>query len=208
MAAPEDWPPYHIGSRDHMHAIGVLIAAWNMVEGSYQAFIQLVFPHNLKAAISTYELMNNDSRIKLIRSELFGTLNQKENELLEYFFKSANICMANRNVIAHSHYSNQAPGDHLLLSKGRSKDQQSVNIFTFSITGIREMADATYLTAFFGMNLWSAINIRISNEYWASVGVPPKFSFPLPEKPPLPRSWDQIREAPKPPQPPPQSSEV
>ncbi len=205
--ASEDWPTYHIGSRDQMHAIGVLIVAWNMIESAYQCFIQLIFPHHMKAGIGVYELLNNDGRVKLIRSEVPGLISDMEKDLLEYFFKSAFICKDNRNAIAHSHYGNQA-GDLLLLTKGRSKDQQSTNRFTFTVTGLREMADSSYATAFFGYQLFSSIQVRVSNEAWARQGVAPKVFVPLPEKPPLPRSWDQIRDIPKPPPPPPPSSQA
>ncbi len=185
-----------------MHVIGVLIAAWNSIEADYQAFIQLIFPFHMKAGIETFELLGNDERIKLIRAELPEKLLEDEVSLLEYFFTSANICKENRNVIAHAHYGNQPSGEDILLSRSRGQ----LRVFTFSISAVREMADSTHATAKFGLDIWSAINLRLSNKALAQRGIAPTFFQPLPEKPPRPRKWDQIREAPKPPRPPPGSS--
>jgi hypothetical protein len=184
----------------------VLIAAWNMVETAYKTFIELIFPNHLTAGLHVYELLGNDERVKLIRGELSETLNKQENDLLEHFFKAANICKAYRNVIAHSNYSPRAYGERIILRKGMSKDRNSVNLFYFSVTGVREMADATYCTAKFGLDLRTSVLLRTSNESLVRRGMQPNFSLALPEKPPLPRSWDQIREAPKPPPNQPQSS--
>jgi hypothetical protein len=94
MTDSDEWPAYQIDSHDHMHAIGVLIAAWNMVETAYKTFIELIFPNHLKAGLHVYELLGNDERVKLIRGELSETLNKQENDLSEHFFKAANICKA------------------------------------------------------------------------------------------------------------------
>lgn len=199
------WPPYNIGSADHLHAVGTVIAAWNLIERDYQAFIQLVFPSHMKAGIRTFDLLNNDGRIALIRDELPAFLNEKERDLLDHFLKAAYICKENRNVLAHSGYGISSDAERIILSKGRSKNAQSGSQMTLSVKAIREMADATFWTANFGLGLWSAVQVRISNESWAAQGVVPRFSQPLPEKPPLPRKWDQIRDAdraPAPPQPP------
>jgi hypothetical protein len=105
MEEPPEWPAYNIGSREHMHAIGILIAAWNSVEDAYQCFTQLVFPNHMKAGIQVFELMRNDERVKLIRSELPSIILKVEYDLVDYFLKCANICKQNRNSIAPTrHY--------------------------------------------------------------------------------------------------------
>jgi hypothetical protein len=206
MNESSEWPLYHIGSRDHLHAIGVVIASWNIVETAYQTFIQLIFANNVTAGIHAFELLGNDERVKLIRAQLPSIATEHEIDLLDHFIKSTNICKEYRNVLAHAGYANQPADELILMTKGLSKDRQSTNLIRFSVGGIREMADATYATAGFGLNLWTAMNLRLSNEAWISRGTPPRFLPSLPEKPPLPRNWVQIREAPKPDPPPPESS--
>jgi hypothetical protein len=68
-----EWPPYDdLGSRDHLHAIGVIAAAWNFMESVYQAFTQLIFPFHIRPSIRVFELLGNDSRWQLIQDELGG----------------------------------------------------------------------------------------------------------------------------------------
>jgi hypothetical protein len=100
--SPEEWPSYHIGTRDHLHAIGVLIAAWNEVENCYQAFIQQIFPSNIKSAVRTFQILNNDQRVKLIKDELITVLPEKEADCVEHFLTMANICYQNRNMFSHA----------------------------------------------------------------------------------------------------------
>jgi hypothetical protein len=206
MAENSKWPLYDLGSHDHLHAIGVMIAAWNQVETVYQTFIQLIFPDHMAAGIHVYELLGNDERAKLIRAHLPSIATNEEFGLVDHFLTYANICRVYRNILAHSGYANQPPDDLIRLTRGSSKDRKTLTSVQFSVAGIREMADTTYIAAQFGFAVWSAIQLRLSNESWAAKGVVPQFSLSLPEKPPLPRSWDQIRANPKPAQPPPQSS--
>ena len=197
----------NIGSHDHLHAVGVMIAAWNMVETAFQAFIQLVFPYHMKAGIHTFELLGNDERVKLIRSQLADIATKEEQDLLEYFIKSADICKVNRNILAHASYPNQPPGDRIMITKGTSKDRSTINTITLDVSAVREMADATYSIAAFGFDLWSTINLRLSNAYWIARGVTPKFFPSLPGKPSLPRKWEQVRDGLKPDLPQPRSSQ-
>ena len=118
-SSPEEWPSYHIRTRDHLHAIGVLIAAWNEVEKCYQAFIQQIFPSNIK---STFQLLNNDQRIKLIIDELITILPENEAYRVEHFLKMANICYKNRNVFANATSHSAAENDKLRISKGTGKN--------------------------------------------------------------------------------------
>jgi hypothetical protein len=206
---PEEWPSYHIGTRDHLHAIGVLIATWNLVENCYQAFIQLIFQSNIKSAVRTFQILNNDQRIKLIRDELITTLPENEADRVEHFLTMANICYKNRNVFAHATSHSIAENDKLRISKGAGKGRDNIGAqYLFSLDYLKEMADSTHETFMFGINVWSAIQFRQTiDSYLAQGRPPPPFLLlhvpSLPEKPSLPRSWDQIREIPTPPQPPP-----
>jgi hypothetical protein len=49
MPNADNWPNYSLGPKEHLHAMGVLIAAWTHVETAYQALLQLVFPQHIKA---------------------------------------------------------------------------------------------------------------------------------------------------------------
>lgn len=205
MAGSDHWPSYNIGTGDHLHAIGVLISAWNEVEVCFQAFIQQIFPNHLKAGIRTFELLGYDQRLKLIRSDLFPQLTDEETDRVEHFFKCSNICKENRNIIAHAqHHATSEEGKLRLTTQSANSSAQ----FLVSLDGLREMADSAQETFTFGLSVWSVIQLRLSNDAWVKQGVPPRFFQPLPQKPALPRSWDQIREAPKPRPIPPGSSQA
>ena len=188
---PDEWPHYSLGSREHLHAVGVLVAAWNMVESTLQAFIQSVFPQ-AAASITVFEILGNDGRIKLIRNELRKTLHEDEYSLLNHFLVSVDICKENRNVIVHASYSPQQSSELMQLTKGRTPDHSAVKLIPLSIPAIREIADATFNTATFGFNLWASIQLRRSQPLIGGAA----FSLPLPKKPVLPRKWDRILAAP------------
>jgi hypothetical protein len=196
MPNADNWPNYSVGPKEHLHAMGVLIAAWTHVETAYQALLQLVFPQHNKAGIHAFELLSLDGWYKLIRAHFPDFATAEEMELIEYFMKSSNICKENRNVIAHAGHPNQVAASTIMMTGKVSKDRSSLDLIYFDLLSLREMADATYTTANFGLNLWSAINRRLTNASLQAQGLAPKFFSSLPEKPPLPRKWDQIREAP------------
>jgi hypothetical protein len=192
----DDWPNYSLGSKDQLHAMGVLIAAWKNVETAFQALVQLVFPQNLKAGIHTFELLGFDGWSKLIRAHFPDFATAEEMELIEHLMRSSSVCKENRNIVAHAGHPSQVEGSTIVLTGKVSKDRSSLDLIRFDLSALREMADATYATANFGLNLWSAINMRLTNASLQAQGLVPKFFSPLPEKPLLPRKWDQIREAP------------
>jgi hypothetical protein len=152
----EEWPPYHIGTSEHLHAIGVLIATWNEVENCYQAFIQQIFPLNVKSAVRTFQILNNDQRVRLIRDELITVLPGKEAGCVEHFLNMANICYQNRNVFSHATSHSAAENDKLRISKGTGKDNIG-DQYLFSLDYLKEMADSTHETFTFGINVWGTI---------------------------------------------------
>jgi len=154
MGTSEKWPLYEIGSHDHLHAVGVTIAAWNQIETVHQALIQLIFPQHMRAGLHVSELLGYDTKVKLIRTNLADIATKQELELLEVFFKHANICKDYRNILCHAEYPNQPPGELIMMVNGASKDRSTIDLLRFTVPGIQEMADATYLTAAFGFNLW------------------------------------------------------
>lgn len=175
------------------------------MEVCYQAFIQQIFPSNPKSAVRTFQILNNDQRIKLITDELIPCLQENEVDRLEHFLKMANICYQNRNVFAHAMSHRTAENNKLRISKGTGKDNIGAQ-YLFSLDDLKEMADSSQKTFMFGLGVWGSISSRLTiDSYLAQGRMPPPFLHvpSLPEKPSLPRSWDQIREIPIPPHPPP-----
>jgi hypothetical protein len=182
-----EWPPYDdFGSKDHLHAIGVIAAGWNFIETRYQAFTQLIFPHHPKASIRVFELLGNEGRWQLIRDELAPSLPESESELLLHFLKAAAICKENRNAVVHAQFFIVEDPNLLGLGKGRTKTLDAIRRYSFDVSSLRAIADEIREVGWFGLNLFASIQVRVSNESWLQAGVATRFSFPLPEKPPLP----------------------
>jgi hypothetical protein len=185
-----EWPPYDgFGSKDHLHAIGMIAAIWTSIERRYQAFIQLLFPTNVKAAVKIFELLGNEGRWGLIHDELAPTLPPVEADLVEYFLKCAAICKENRNAVMHAHIFIVEDPNNIGMNK-LSSGTGITKQYQFDISAIRAIADDAHNTQQFGLNLWASISLRMSNEFWAQQGTQPQAFLPLPRKPVQPRKWD------------------
>jgi hypothetical protein len=197
MTETPDWPAYRVASDEHLAAIGAFVAAWNEIEGVYQAFIQNLYPHDLKLAIRTFELLGNESRSELIRDSLARYVRPDEYEETLYFLKCASICKDNRNVVVHAHYSPSSSANHIFIATGLDKSRKFVRTHYISLIGLREMADAARITASFGLNVWAAISFRRVYENPSTIESARRIlasRLALPDRPPQPRKWDQIRE--------------
>jgi hypothetical protein len=182
MPNADNWPNYSLGPKEHLHAMGVLIAAWKHVETAYQTLVQLVFPQHLKAGIHTFELLGFDGWCKLIRAHFPDFATAEEMELIEHFMKSSNVCKENRNIIAHAGHPNQPAASTIVMAGKITKDRSKLDLIYFDLEALREMADATYTTGNFGFNVGSAILMRLSNASLQAQGLAPTFFVPLPEK--------------------------
>lgn len=201
------WPEYHIGTTEHIHAVGVLIANWNQIETAYQAFFQLIFPAHCGSGIRAFQLLSNEQRVRLIRDELIAKLSGNEADWIDYFLKCANICYANRNVFAHAHAHPTPSEDKFRISKGTGRDNVGAQ-YLFKLEDIRSMADEAHETFLFGIKTFAYFQSRATIAHSLAGGQDASWvpQMPLPQKLSLPRSWDQIREIPTPPPPPPPPS--
>lgn len=201
MSDPIEWPSYRIGPKDHLHAVGVLVAAWNQIERTYSAFFQLILPwENHKI----FEVLGNDSRWHMINDLVAARVDPDEAEAVRFFLKCAAICKENRNAVAHAEIDNPYKGDIIRLMKGLNKERTATREYWFTLESLRAMADDCFLTSTYGLNVWSSIHTRRMTH------LPPeeqaKWLVALPPKFPQPRKWDQhSREEPQAAQPQPQS---
>lgn len=196
VAPTDEWPPYHDGLRDHLHAIGVLLANWNKVEFVLHWYVYAIFPSNLQSGQRVFEQLKHDGREKFIKTEVEIIGSSDEKELVSYFFECVNIIKDNRNLFAHNDYLPITSADMVLIAKKINKSNPSMKqISTFSVLSLREMADAANTFADFGLNLVSAIQVRLAKERAQKAGLHEYMHFPLPKKPPRPRKWEEILRA-------------
>lgn len=189
--SPSVWPAYSIGSKDHLHAVGVLVANWNEVERAYQCLIQYAFLGNVKLALRTFELLGNDQRMAFIRQECIPLATGEFAEHLNHFLACAGRCKENRNAIAHANFNYTADVSLLKIDRGRSKDGNSVPQYNFELSELRKIADEIHAVAEYGIRIWMALEILRTNH--AVGGVPPHAAATLllasPGKPAQPRKW-------------------
>jgi hypothetical protein len=190
MAQTEgEWPPYHLGSRDHLHAVGVIVAAWNDLERAYGAMIQMLMPHNIGAAIQISELLGNESRLAFIREQSEKLLSKEHADHVAYFLTCAAICKENRNAIVHADMARIAPGETvIMLSKGRDLKQDRLKQYWFEVPALRQMADEIHATSTYGMLIFAHVTI---DRVRPTVPEPMRTTLALPslDKPPQPRKW-------------------
>ena len=159
MANPEEWPKHGTRLKDHYHAIGVLIAAWNDVESAYSALIQILIP-NTRTAVQLFHLLGNEGRWQFILEESGRTLPEEDAADVAYFLKCAAICKENRNGIAHSRMGPQDDAAIIMLTKGYDAASQTLKQYWLTVTSLRQMADETAEVASYGFALWASIHIR------------------------------------------------
>lgn len=191
-AVSDAWPPYKIGSRDHLHAVGVLIANWAEVEQSYQTLFQFMFSGQFNLGIRTFELLGNDGRAALIREECTAQAQPQFEDHLSHFLKCAAICKENRNAIAHAHFLPSQDPEFVVLDKGRDRAASQMKFYRFTVEAIRAMADETYVVAHYGREIWVYMELARTAAHGGFV--PPHFAVaaqtPPLIKPPQPSKWN------------------
>ncbi len=200
---PDDWPPHHEGLHGHLHAIGTLIANWNEMESSLRWYVYVIFPKNIQSGQRVSEQLKHEGRENFIKTEMAAILSNEEKERFEYFFECINIIKENRNAFVHAQYIPIKSGNTLLIARKRDKlNPAERQISMFPVHSLREMADAAKTFADFGLNVVTAIHVRLAKEAAGKVGRR-SIDFPLPDKPQRPRKWEEILEASpqRPPQP-------
>lgn len=184
------WPAYDAGQADHLHAIGVLVLAWNNIEEVYRQFFGIIIQGQfLNAAIRAFELMGNESRWQFIRDECSRVLDPEETEHVDHFLTCAAICKENRNAIAHATVLPTLAEAPALLSlrRGRNPGTGLHRDYHFPLGALRQMADETYATGLFGQGVARyALLRRLALPDRVREALEP---LTLPDRPPLPRKW-------------------
>jgi hypothetical protein len=205
-----DWPDrsYHIGQRDHLHALGVITASFNELESALAALFFTYLKLEEPASHKIFALLNNYQRIDLLRDGVAAFENDPTvKELVLHFIVGFETLANSRNFLTHSHTILKSP-DHLTFGKS-SKRQPDVWTFAhMGIQNLRQVADDIHAFGIFGQALKTWVWAR---DFDGEIMSFPNRTFhkpPWPEKPPLPAELKSVPlgalESPKNP---PQSSE-
>jgi hypothetical protein len=189
MTTQSEWPDptWHIGQRDHLHALGVITSSFNQLEFVLLLFFIRYVVSEPKSGQKIFGLLSNYNIFDLIRD----AINEKEadataKEYSLHFLKGFEALEANRNFLAHSHsILNNPEQPHLTFGKG-SRNQPDVWSYAhMTLPDLRKIADEMRDFWLFGSRLDAWI-IAIPNNgkiIWSDGQVSLQ---PLPDKPPLP----------------------
>jgi hypothetical protein len=182
-----DWT-YNPNLKDHMHALGVIAANSNELEG---IFYRIFFLTLGKIAVGkiVFSKLNNAERIETaLKMAEYETAEFRDR--YEHFISGYRISTENRNNLLHSKAHNAWPRDisvsHLTLAKPSKKSPDENNFISLDISELRSVSDDIAALASFGSGLfyWRYAFLSGGMITWESgeTATPP-----LPEKPPVPR---------------------
>jgi len=174
LLGEETWPKYgrmDPGLKDHMQALGVLIAEFNSLELSFF----LIFWHyfndtRTQAAQIIFGRLNNQHRLELTKHYVDSLeIAPAVKEKLSAFFKAYEICTENRNFLAHSQlHSPEASSDlksllserQITLKKPPKNDPAKINYTQLSKTELRKISEDIQSTDRFGIDLFLFLRAR------------------------------------------------
>jgi hypothetical protein len=143
----DDWPSYHEGRRDHLHAVGVIAVSFS----AFQRGLLSLYAHHPQQQKMPYELvelyysaLNEKMQLKAIRT-IFAVYEHNEaalafaNQLVAYF----DWCSDVRNKLLHSElyppfFGGEA--DKLYLIK-REKREPNSSYLWLTVAQLRDLAD-------------------------------------------------------------------
>ena len=144
----EEWPSYHRGRRDHIHALGVIALGYS----AFERGLVTIYAHHCAQQHMPYELvhlyyssLNEKSQLKAIRT-IFDTYEKEPaalafvSSLIDYF----NRCSNARNTLLHSElYPTLFGGDtdKLYLTKPISRREPDSTYTWLTLDELRDIAD-------------------------------------------------------------------
>jgi hypothetical protein len=144
----EEWPSYHKGRRDHLHALGVIALSYS----AFERGLISIYAHHCMQQHMPYELvrlyyssLNEKAQLKAIRT-IFDTY-EKEPAALEFVLSLIaffNWCSDARNTLLHSEFYPTLFGgdeDKLYLIKPESKREPASSYMWFNVEELRDIAD-------------------------------------------------------------------
>lgn len=182
-----DWT-YNPNLKDHMHALGVIAANYNNLEGVFYRLFFLTLG-KIQVGKLVFSKLNNAERIE-IALKMAEYEKPKFRDRYEHFISGYGASTENRNNLLHSKAHNAWPRDisvsHLTLAKPSKKSPDENNFISLDISELRSVADDLAALTMFGSGLfyWRFASLTGGTITWDSgeTATPP-----LPEKPPSPR---------------------
>lgn len=157
MTEADIWPDpsFHIGQRDHLHALGAIIATYNMLEFALFVMFKNALRLPDEHARRLFILLNNHNRIELIKDAAL-TLNHRD--AIIHFVDGFSILTNTRNFLAHSMViQNTTEQAHLTFGKGSKRNPGELSFTHLTLDEIREIADQMKAFWLYGSHIAASI---------------------------------------------------
>src|SRR5258708_23951798 len=147
---------YNPNLKEHMHALGVIAANYNELEGHFYRLFYLTM-NQAEVGKIIFAKLNNAERMEIALKIAEGETSQFR-DLYEHFISGYGIATENRNILLHSKAYNAWPFDiglsHLTLTKPSKKSQDENNFISLDISELRSFADVMANLALYDANLF------------------------------------------------------
>lgn len=188
--APEkpSWPPYPIGPRESIFAMGVAATKFTQLETVLHFVFASAFGLDMDIAELIVSKIGAKPSLELIEYWIEPRAESDAiRDAVSHFISGLNICLENRNLLLHSDLAWTGTVDTILF-KHSKKGKLTVAVPT--LEELRCVADDMHAYCEFGRALGNHINN-------SSVSPPvfPAAAFPLPDKPPLPHKLQYTRDS-------------
>jgi hypothetical protein len=167
LTGEETWP--HSVSlkpdlKDHMHALGILIARYNVLEFTLFMFLYYYLNDSKTTAPALiFSRLNNQYRIDILKLYVETEADPAVKSRVEAFLSAFGTCTENRNFLAHAqiHGGALTLADlgkvferRLVLKKAPKGNPLSANYTFLELTELRQLADDIEATNNFGVGLY------------------------------------------------------
>jgi hypothetical protein len=181
MADSPAWPPYPVGPKDSVFALGVISANYAQLEFAVYAMFSTILGLTNEVSSRIMYKIGPEMRDKLLRETLPSREWPPEvRDLSQHFIEAHKICYENRNKLMHSNLHSMSPDAIILAKTGRDGKTTLANPL---LSELQRVADDMKTYFDFGLQLSNMINLEI-------LGLEPRagdrWYRSWPGKPPLP----------------------
>lgn len=174
-----EWPPYPIGPRDSIFAVGVTATRFAELESVLRFIFGTVFQLGFDDSTMLASKMGNEATMFLVRQKS-ASLDSIAKDHILHFLKGFDACKEARDHLMHSGLAWAGGTDHNYFYK-TTKQGQTVGAAP-TLKQLREVADDIVRYVEYGRMLGNAI----TNSCFEEVPIFPVSAFPWPDKPSAP----------------------
>lgn len=150
-----DWS-YNPNLKEHIHALGVIAANYNELEGIFYRLFYLTLG-KAEAGKIIFSKLNNAERIQ-VAFKIAESEKPEFRDSYEHFISGYGTATENRNILLHSKAHNAWPLDgvvsHLVLAKPTKNNPSENNFVKLDIAELRATADDIASLSIFGLGLF------------------------------------------------------